>query len=167
MERPDLDRMWETWIKIGPSSNLTQRMLWESIRNTIYPIVSDLEKRKIIDWYHFLFHPNPHDPENAYFHLRFSVPENVREVRDMALPSYCAWPEKIAPIKNIAGIDERLLIGEEIEEAWRLIGEQSEWIIDLVRTHKQDIPDVQFVQFMHFFMNMMGLGMRSIFPIWF
>jgi hypothetical protein len=31
-----------------------------------------------------------------------------------------------------------------------------------VRTHKRDVPDIQFVQFMHYFMNMMYLGNRSV-----
>jgi hypothetical protein len=68
MEKPNLDRMWETWIKIGPVNSLTSNMFQESIRNKIYPMVSDLENRIIINWYHFLFHSYPQDPNNGYFH---------------------------------------------------------------------------------------------------
>ena len=71
---------------------------------------------------------------------------------------------KVGLVENIAGINKSLLKNEEIEEAWRIIGEQSEWIINLVNIHKEDIgwvPITQFVQFMHFFMNMMGLGHRA------
>jgi len=153
--------MWETWIKIGPGNSLTSDMFQESIRNKIYPMVSDLENRKVINWYHFLFHPYPQDPNNGYFHLRFSVSENIKEVDDIELPPYCVSTKKIDPIRDIGGINKTLIRNEEIEEAWRLIGKQSEWVIDLVRVHKEEIPIAQFVQFMHFFMNMMSLGHRS------
>jgi len=159
VERPNLDRMWETWIQIGPREGLTINMLHESVRNKIHPMISDLESRKVVNWYHFLFHPYPSDPNNAYFHVRFSVLENIDKVDDMGLPSYCVSTQKIGPIRDIAGIDRTLI---EIEEAWRLIGKQSEWVIDFVRVHNEGIPIAQFLQFMHFFMNMMGLGHRAI-----
>jgi len=50
-------------------------MLHESVRNKIHPMISDLESRRVVNWYHFLFHPYPPDPNNAYFHVRFSVLE--------------------------------------------------------------------------------------------
>jgi len=142
-------------------NSLTSNTFQESIRSKIYPMVSDLENRRIIDWYHFLFHPYPQDPNNGYFHVRFSVLDDVKKGDDMKLPSYCVSTEKIDPITDIGGIDKTLIRNEEIEEAWRLVGKQSEWVIDLVRVHKGEIPIDQFLQFMHFFMNIMSLGHRS------
>lgn len=125
-------------------------------------MVSDLENRKIINWYHFLFHHYPQDPNNGYFHVRFSALEDIKKVDDMRLPSYCVSTQKIGPVKDISGINKTLIRNEEIEEAWRLIGKQSEWVLDLVRAHKEAIPIAQFVQFMHFFMNMMCLRNKSV-----
>lgn len=164
MEKPDLSRMWETWVRVGPNSGLTHRMLQDSIRNKIHPMVSRLQEQGTINWYHFLLHPYPKDPANAYFHVRFSIKKDIETVDDLNLPEYCVPPEKTGPLRNIAGINRALLRNEEIEEAWRIIGEQSEWIINLINIHKEDagwISIDQFVQFMHFFMNMMGLGHRA------
>lgn len=161
MEKPNLDQMWETWVRIGPRGNLTLKMFQDAIRNKIYPMVSRLKKEKKINWYHFLFHNYPRDPNNGYFHIRFSVMRNINKVDDLNLPKYCFSPKKVDPIRNIDGINKALLKNEEIAEAWRIIGEQSEWIINLINIHKEDIgwiPIDQIVQFMHFFMNMMGLG---------
>ena len=164
MEKPVLDQMWETWVRIGPRAGLTLKMLQDTIRNRICPVVSHLEKKKVINWYHFLLHDYPRDPSNRYFHIRFSVIGNIKRAEDLGLPEYCVSTEKIAPIRNIDGINRALLKNEEIEEAWRIIGEQSEWIINLVNIHREDIEGIpigQFVQFMHFFMNMMGLGGKA------
>jgi hypothetical protein len=163
MEKPNLDQMWETWVKIGPKVGSTLKMLQDTIRNKIYPLVSTLKKRKIINWYHFLLHPYPRDPNNGYFHIRFSVIGNIKKAEDLGLPEYCVSTKKISPIRDISGINRALLINEEIEEAWRVIGEQAEWIIKLVNIHREDegIPIDQFVQFMHLFMNMMGLGHQA------
>ena len=164
MEKPDLDRMWETWVRIGRKPSLPPKMVQDAIRNRIYPLVSRLMNEGTINWYHFLLHDYPRDRANWYFHIRFSVMPDIKKVDDLNLPEYCVPPEKIDPIRNIAGINKALLENEEIEEAWRIIGEQSEWIINLVNIHKEDIgwiPIDQFVQFMHFFMNMMGLAYRA------
>ena len=81
-----------------------------------------------------------------------------------ALPSYCLDPKPIErrEVESINGIMKPLLRNEEIEEAWRIIGEQSEWIIRMVKIHEDgEIPIKQFIQFMHFYMNVMGLGHLS------
>jgi len=162
MEKPNLNQMWETWVRIGPKARLTFKMLQETIRKKIYPLVSNLKNKKVINWYHFLLHDYPRDPSNRYFHIRFSVIGNIKRAEELGLPEYCVPPEKIdPPLRNIDGINRALLIDEEIEEAWRIIGEQSELIINLVNIHREDLgwmPIGQFLQFMHYFMNMMGLG---------
>lgn len=164
MEKPNLNQMWETWVKIGPRASLTPKLLQSEIRNKISPMISRLKNKKIINWYHFLCHPYPKEPNNGYFHIRFSVIRNIERVDALNLPEYCVSTKKIGPLRKIVGIDKVLLKNEEIEEAWRIIGEQSEWIINLINIHKEDVgwvPITQFVQFMHFFMNMMGLGHRA------
>ena len=165
MEKPDLDKMWETWIRLGPLTGLTAKLIQDAIRDKIYPTVSRLKNEGKIKWYHFLLHPCPRNPNNGCFHIRFSVREDVKTVEDLNLLEYCVWTKKVdPPLRNISGINKALLKNEEIEEAWRIIGEQSEWIINLINIHKEGsgwIPVDQFVQFMHFFTNMMGLGFRA------
>ncbi|MDH5690662.1 MAG: hypothetical protein OEY81_04475 [Candidatus Bathyarchaeota archaeon] len=45
---------------------------------------------------------------------------------------------------------------EEIEEAWRIIGEQSEWLLGMLDIYKEelDIPPQQIKQFFHYYFNM-------------
>jgi hypothetical protein len=62
------------------------------------------------------------------------------------------------------------LENDDIEEGWRLVGEQSQWVIELINAYKEDALTIgQFTQFMHFFINAVGLGMHSVmkdpFPI--
>jgi hypothetical protein len=80
------------------------------------------------------------------------------------LPDYCIDPKTLTrnDVDSISGIAKPLLKNEEIEEAWRIIGEQSEWVIHLVDSHKDPrIPIPHFVQFMHYYMNMLGIGHNS------
>lgn len=66
--------------------------------------------------------------------------------------------------QEISGIEKSLLKNEEIEEAWRILGEQSEWLMSMLNIHKENvgIPIEQITQFMHFYFNMLGLGGHSI-----
>jgi hypothetical protein len=52
-----------------------------------------------------------------------------------------------------------------VEDAWRILGEQSEWLMNMVNAHKEnvEIPVPQFVQFMQFYFNMVGLSGQSVF----
>ena len=182
MEKPDLNRMWEAFIKIP---NLTQ--MWDAfqknpnkenmvrinncvfnmIRFKIYPMISQLKSKGIINWYHFLIHnresgvPSTKDDNNVYFHIRFSLKEDVAIKRkkdaNNFLPDNCEkhMTRQYKGVK-ISGIDKSLLKNEQIEEAWRIIGEQSEWLIEMLNIHKEDvdIPYLQVEQFLHFYFNM-------------
>jgi len=167
MEKPTLNRMWHTYIKLGLPSEITLKLIQDVIRFKIYPLISDLQENEFINWYHFLIHPNPKDSKdsNLYFHIRFSVKKEINNIADLNLPHYCEenLTEKINPIYEIKGINSNILKKEEIEEAWKIIGEQSEWVINMINIHKEDIeiPTIQIIQFMHFFMNMFGLGMQA------
>lgn len=160
MEKPDLNKMWRTWVKIGPKSELTLKKFQDTIRHQMYRI-SELQKVGKIAWYYFLFHNKPDDPSNAYFDTVFTVD---RGDPNEFLPEYCVDTRKIHSMKEISGIDASILKDGDIAEAWRIIGEQSEFIIDLVRAHTEnsEINRRQIIQFMHFFMNPLWLGHRSI-----
>ena len=160
MKKPDLERMWKTWVRIAPKKNLTMddlgTIIPDAIRNKI-AIFPELLREGKIEWYCFLFHDYQEDPDNAYFHVRFTKVEGEK----IALPEYCTEPEIEKVGENISGIDKSLLKNADIGEAWRIIGEQSELIIELVQIHKDTVPIQQFIQFMHYNTNMFGLGRRS------
>lgn len=101
-------------------------------------------------------------PDSAYFDVVFTTD---REDPNAFLPSYCIDTKKIHPDRTIFGIDEKILLNENITEAWRILGEQSEIVVRLVCAHKEtvEIPSNQIAQFMHFFMNPLKLGHQSIF----
>ena len=172
MQKPNLNQMWETFIKIGLPNEVSFGRLVQIIRFNIYPMISRLKDDGIINWYHFLIHnresgvPTTEDDNNLYYHIRFALKKDIKpkDVHNL-LPNYC---EKTRPIErrleSISGIDKSLLKNEEIEEAWRIIGEQSEWLINMLNIHKEDIeiPTDQVEQFLHFYSNMTGLSKIAI-----
>jgi len=160
LENPDLNNMWRTWIKIGLKNELTYKLFQDVIRNKMYEI-SELKKMGKINWYYFLYHNKPDDTTNGYFDVVFTT---ISEEPTKFLPEYCVDTKKISPINEISGIESSILKDTNIVKAWKLIGEQSEFIIDLIRAHNENsvIPPKQIAQFMHYFMNQLGLGGKSV-----
>jgi len=180
VEKPDLEQMWETFIKIpdlfqmwlafekNPTEDKIAKInncVCNMIRFKIYPLISLLRNNGVIDWYCFLIHdrnygvPTSEDDNNLYFHIRFEVKKDVNLNQFLiSLPNYCVMTRRISPrmVESINGIDKALLKNEEIEEAWRIIGEQSEWLLNMLNTHKEDvdIPFKQVAQFLHYYFNM-------------
>jgi len=160
MNKPDLSRIWQTWIGIAPKKDLTMddlpTLVPDIIRNRI-AIFPELLREGKIEWYCFLIHDYLKDPDNIYFHIRFTKVEG----KDVELPDYCVEPQMEEVGENISGINKSILKNEDIREVWRIIGEQSELIIKLIQIYKDAVPIQQFIQFMHYNMNMFGLGHRS------
>jgi hypothetical protein len=173
MEMPNLEKMWETFIKIGKIDLITPNkpfvdhaQIIQIIRRKISPMIAHLENEGVINWYSFLIHdkrsgvPTTEDDDNLYFHIRFSLKNDFKP----SLPDYCVMTRKIKRewVKSISGIDQSLLRNGQIEEAWRIIGEQSKWFIDMLSIYKEDveIPPRQIKQFLHFFANMTQLKVR-------
>jgi hypothetical protein len=168
MKKPNLKRLYRVWIKI--QQPLSTEALFSNaaniIKSQISELVTSLENNKMIDWYYFLIHGKNNDPNNAYFDLVFSVSEGIDFGNFVkALPTYCLDPEQLKEFgEAISGIASSQLKNEEIEEAWKIIGEQSEWVIHMLSSHKDnEVTIQQYLQFMHFYMNMMGLGNHSLF----
>jgi len=171
IHKPNLNQVWETFIKIElrrPNRSL-QENLYDMIRAKIHPMISDLKERKIIDWYCFLIHkknevPTTEDDKNAYWHIRFELKQDMNP-KDF-LPKYCEMtrkvkPERIADISIGRGevMDKSLLKNGEIEEVWRIIGEQSQWFLNLLDIYKEDanITPKQVSPFLHYYYNMTQL----------
>ena len=172
MQKPDLNQMWETFIKIPAEDNRVGfNLLYSCIRSRIYPMISRLKDDGMIDWYCFLTHdrksgvPTSEDDDNPYFHVRLTLKKKVDPNEFLnSLPNYCVMTRKIRRerVESIVGIDKSLLRNEEIEEAWRIIGEQTEWLLEMLNIHKEDvnIPPQQIAQFLHFYANMTQLQVR-------
>jgi len=162
MEKPDLNRTWETFIKIGLPNETSLGRIINMIRFKVSPTIEDLKQQKIIKWYHFLIHdrrsgvPTTEDDDNCYFHIRLTLRKDV-DPKDI-LPNHCVMTDKVHP--NLRDIDRTLLKNEEIEEAWRIIGEQSEWLLNMLNIHKEDVEinkyHKQIAQFLHYYFNMLG-----------
>jgi hypothetical protein len=124
----------------------------------------------MIDWYSFLIHdrksgvPTTPNDKNLYFHIRVSLKHKVKsDDFKNALPDYCVMtrPAPLDSTKSI-GINETTIFdisslkNEQIEEVWRIIGEQSEWFLNALLTHKDNkkIPFWHILAFLHYFDNM-------------
>jgi hypothetical protein len=168
MDKPNLDRVWETYIeipidyqKMGYFTILC--ITYETLRQKVRPMISGLVQNDT-KWYSFLIHPSRiQGDQKIYWHIRFEPKEGVDDKDKVValLPDYCKMTEheRAEGLKTIAGIDESLIKKGEIEEAWRMLGEQSKWFMDMLEIHKEDlaIPPKQVFQFMHFFLNMSQL----------
>lgn len=173
MEKPNLDRTWETFVNLGLIGFTTRLQVYNAMRSKLCPMLSSLKSGKKIKWYCFLLHDRKKlgDP-NLYFHIRFEPEDGIndKEAVNKILWDYCD-KDKTARFtdvepkpKEISNIDNSQLKDEEIEEAWKILGEQSEWVMNMVNSHKEnmEITEAQIAQFMHFFLNMFGLGCKAI-----
>ena len=77
--------------------------------------------------------PTTEDDHNCYYHLRFGLEGNVNpdDFLDV-LPDYCKMitPRRVTN-SRILGINPSILKNDRYEEAWKVLGEQSEWIINV------------------------------------
>ncbi len=170
MKKPDLDRMWETFVKVS-LEDVQSHKHFQTLRLDLVPIISQLMERGLIDWFCFLLHdrnsgvPTAADDPSLYLHLRFSVRENVDPRAIIAsLPEHFIMTRQIERnrVESIAGIDKSLLKQQQIVDAWRVIGEQSEWLLDMLQIYREDVavPPEQVAQFLHFFANMTNIRFR-------
>jgi len=165
LKSPNLDRIWETFIKI-PSQRTPQgriinlKVLYDVVRFKIYPLTTQLK------WYCFLVHnresgvPTTEYDNNFYYHIRFEL-DNEEFLE--SLPKYCVMTREASyddvrriSIRKGVFFDTSKLKNEKIEEVWRIIGEQSEWFIGTLNTFKenQSVPPALVSPFFHYFANM-------------
>jgi len=170
MQEPNLNGMWETFIRIGLPNTVSHSRFYDMIRSNVHPTIFDLKQKEIIDWHCFLVHnrdsgvPTTEDDDNLYFHIRISLKKDVNP--EDFLPKYCLMTRKVKPddVKQIwitenEVMDTSKFKTERIEEAWRIIGEQSEWFLNMLDSYKEnvEITPKQVGPFLHYFSNMMGL----------
>jgi hypothetical protein len=173
MEKPDLNRLWETFISFTWADLSSGRHI-ALIREKVASTISVLKAKGGVSWYCFFIHdrnsgvPTSLDDEYLYFHIRFALKKHVNPVD--VLPIYCVLTRKVdpewvrrVPIDNKgAEFDVSLFKDESIEEVWRIIGEQSEWVLNLLAAFKGDIniPASYIERFLNYYTDMTCLAIR-------
>lgn len=157
MRKPDLDNIWEFAIKL-PKGNLGEKHL-KVLRTKVIPTINILKKKFKVKWYCFLIHNNkngvPIKWNGPQYHIRFESPGCFTKNQFfIALPDYCTQITHVNPdtIKVIRGLRAELLKDQDFTIAWKLLGEQCEWVIKLMNDHKK-IDQLQIMQFLHYFAN--------------
>jgi hypothetical protein len=171
MQKPDLNNMWEFFIKIPAMVDLS--LLYDTIRFKIRPAILQLKNDGKIEWYSFLVHnresgvPTTEDDKSPYLHVRVSFKSSHvidREDLNKLLPDYCQkqLTRQCKDVGSILGIETSLLKEEDIGEAWRIIGEQSEWVMKMLTIFKDNVqvPCTQIGQFLHYYSNMTQLRIQ-------
>ena len=176
MQKPNLNQMWETFIQIPNNNNqVNLTVLYNKIRFEINPLVKSLIESNKIYWYSFLIHnkgsgvPTSQEDNNPYFHIRIASEKSDIDFTK-ELPKYCVMTRKIDPnwVREIT-IDDKgtkfntsLLKNEQIEEIWKIIGEQSEWLLSIFSIYKDnvEIPIQYIIEFFHYYFNAIVLFSR-------
>ena len=173
LEKPDLDMLWETFIRFA-WDELSSGAHIGLIRDKVGHTISVLKARGKVGWYCFWIHnrdsgvPTSPDDEYLYFHIRFELTKHISPVD--VLPVYCVmtrkverkWVSKVSVDANGAEFDVSLLKDDSVEEVWRLLGEQSEWLLNLLNSFKVNgnIPVSHIRGFLNQFTDMTALPMR-------
>ena len=126
MEKPDLDKVWETFIRFSWDDLSSGRHIG-LIREKVADTISVLKDKWNIGWCCFSTHdkntgvPTSIDDEDLYFHIRFALAKRINPVD--ALPSYCVITRKVNPewvkaitIDNKAEFGVSLFKDESVEE---------------------------------------------------
>jgi muconolactone delta-isomerase len=174
MQRPTLSRMYETFIKIDPHPDPLHQIIFQTIKTKVYPTIEQLKKDGKVDWYSFLIHnrrsgvPTTSDDNNAYFHIRFSLSKEADKEQILkSIPDFCVMTRKVNPssvesisISTTMKFNPSLLKQGGIEEIWRIIGDQSEFFLNVFERYKDDvvIPVEEIWSLLHYFHNMVGLS---------
>ncbi len=173
MQTPNLNRVYGSFFKIEDGENHIS-----VLRTKVSPLIERLKADNIIGWYAFHFHerkqynPEPKNrSEEKGIHFRLEL-LNGKTVEDLitVLPDYCEDPI-LGIEKDISGITvgtgKKHLISREslknsnISDAWKVIGEASEWVLNLLDSYKtevfnnHEIYNGQIIQHIHFIMNLL------------
>jgi len=151
MKKPDLNQMYETFIRVPinqPHDAVTYIENYLAfVRKTVLPLIRDLRAKGIISWFCFLRHLYQNQPS---VHLRFELQRGS----ELELPDCCEGTRKMEDA-NIKEVDTSTLRNRDIAEAWGVIGEGSDWVLKMLEAHSGDssINVRQAVQFIHYINN--------------
>lgn len=169
MRVPHLDRIVETFIRIGHRNNSAWDKYDGILRDTVDPLVTKLRQDQLIGWFSFLRHdretggiPVPADDLNIYVHLRLErLPGISYELVRDCLPECCLMTRHMKPVgeRSLGCADATALQAPEVAIGWALFGASSEWMLDFIRSHRPErsIPRNNRLQFLHFIVNQFSL----------
>jgi hypothetical protein len=173
MQKPDLNKLWETFIRFSWDDLSSGRHIG-LMREKVAYAIDILKSKGGMSWYCFFIHdknsgvPTSADDEYLYFHIMFELKKHVSPAD--ILPIYCVLTRKVEPkwVKAIpidnkgAEFDVSLFKDESIEEVCRLIGEQSEWLLNLLDAFKENvnIPASYIERFLNYYTDMTALVRR-------
>ncbi len=164
MNCPAPDRAFETFIKINEGDDCL-RVLQQKVK----PLIEELIRAQKIRWYCFLVHdrscgvPTTPDDVANYWHLRMeAAPQADPDPLMVSLPDFCVMTQRLYFGEGIGGIDNSLLKEGRIMEVWRIIGEQSEWMLRMLDIHSGEGMPLkrQVGQFLHYFANMAQMEVK-------
>lgn len=172
MRAPDLNRVWETFVRIGPPETLSSGRHFDTLRTRVAPVITALHANNLIGWYSFLIHgqssgvPTHAEDRDAFWHIRLEVmPPSNHETLLAALPADFEMTRHVArgDLQEIAGLTSSKL-RTDISDAWRILGEQSEWLLRLLAAYRDDLSwdDMrrEIGQYLHYYANMTKLPVR-------
>jgi hypothetical protein len=169
---PDLTRVAETFIRLGPPDEPHNWRHLESLRLEVAPLVADLTERRLILWYSFLVHdrgngvPAPFGDNDHFWHVRLEMAEGVDLPGLMAtLPESCEMTQAADPaILGAMSIPAVELLNLGVAQAWLLLGEQCEWLLHVIDSYRADAPIAQLLPplnaYLHYAANMTQMEVR-------
>jgi hypothetical protein len=165
MNSPDTARFLETFIAVPVRPHITNLDLWHDyigiLRTKLSPLIRTLQEKKLISWYSFVLHqsgksgvPTAPDDTGLDIHMRLELAPLVDEnTLRGKLPDYCLKTQMMeGPHPHeISGIDAARMRDGEVANAWRVFGESSQWVLDMLDAHKPDerVPLEHIAQFLH------------------
>ena len=170
MNKPDLNNIWETAIRI-PGQPIGIHM--QVLQTKVIPVIKVLRDECAVQWYCFLIHNSQNGVPIPYsglqFHIRFENSAKLgKEKLRKSLPPCCEMIRNAdaEDISKIAGIDTNLLKDNDIAEAWKITGESCKWVVEMLNIYKaqSSIPwgkmAQQIGQFQHYIANITGVSFR-------
>jgi hypothetical protein len=165
MNSPNTARVLETFIAVPIRQGITSLDLWHDyiviLRTKLTPLVRNLQKKKLISWYSFVLHqsgksgvPTAPDDTGLDIHVRLELAESVDEkTLSGKLPEYCRKTKMMeGPHPHgISGIDGTRMRDGDVGNAWKVFGESSQWVLDMLDAHKPEdrVPLEHIAQFLH------------------
>src|SRR5579859_1223395 len=168
MSPPDLDRLFETFVRIGPCTTAT----FDSghhihvLRRSIVPVIKELRSLHVADWISLMIHDdrtfrigNP-PRGDALWHLRLSLhPSATAATLAQTLPAVfeSTRPVPRASVAAIPGLDTSLQKSQSILGRWLRLGKYTEWLIEVLDDYREDADPAAVArdlrQFAHLIVN--------------
>jgi hypothetical protein len=111
--------------------------------------------------------PTTEEDDGFYLHLRMALadPANGSEfIR--RLPDYCVMTRKmkVPDPPSLDTVDISSLSGANVEQGWKILGESSDWVLQLLQSHDptKPVPLQNVSQFLHYLGNQLFVRVAQI-----